>query len=323
MMIKNGRIAVLMGGRSSEREISLQSGNAVLKALKARGYNAVAVDLADPMEYLICGSFDSAFIALHGTFGEDGCVQGMLELLDIPYTGSGVLASAATMDKVFAKKMMLSEGIETPQFMVFSDPKALTDEIDHDLDYPLIVKPVAEGSTFGVSKVEKTSELVNVIRETFNFGSEVLVERFIEGREVTVGLIDGETLPVVEVIPQSGFYDYEAKYTKGMTRYIVPADIGDEMTKEVCLISKKVYQIFGCRGAARVDFILGERGPSVLEINTIPGMTETSLLPMAAGKAGMSFEDLVGRIIEGAALDKSHVLNMNKAKLKENIRRVV
>ncbi|MBE9504609.1 MAG: D-alanine--D-alanine ligase [Proteobacteria bacterium] len=322
-MRKNGRIAVLMGGRSSEREISLQSGNAVLKALKAKGYHPVAIDLADPLEYLICGSFDKAYIALHGTFGEDGCVQGMLELLEIPYTGSGVLASASTMDKVFAKKMMLSEGIVTPRFMAFSDPRALTDDIDPDFDYPVIVKPVAEGSTFGVTKVEKSSELVNAIRETFNFGSAVLVERFIEGREVTVGLIDGETLPVVEVIPQSGFYDFEAKYTKGMTRYIVPAEIGDEMTKEVCRISRKVYNLFGCRGAARVDFILGERGPSVLEINTIPGMTETSLLPMAAWKAGMSFEDLVERIIDGAGLDNSHVLNQKRAKSKKSIRRVV
>ena len=323
MMAKNGRIAVLMGGRSSEREISLKSGHAVLKALEDRGYNAAAVDLADPLEYLICGGFERAFIALHGVFGEDGCIQGMLELLEIPYTGSGVLASAATMDKIFAKRMMLSEGIETPQFMAFTDSLALDDDIAPDFDYPVIVKPVAEGSTVGVTKVEKGSELVDAIRETFTFGSEVLVERFIEGREVTVGVIDDEALPVVEVIPQSGFYDYEAKYTKGMTRYIVPANIGDEMAKELSLISRKVFKLFGCRGAARVDFILGERGPSVLEINTIPGMTETSLLPMAASKAGMSFEDLVERIVESAALDRNNVLNPKKERLKENMRRVI
>lgn len=322
-MAGKGLIAVLLGGRSSEREISLKSGNAVLNALKAIGYDAVAVDLNDPLEYLLCRSYDKAFIALHGKFGEDGCVQGMLELLGIPYTGSGVLASAATMDKVFAKKMMLSEGIETPEFMAFSSPPSSEDRISQGFDFPLIVKPASEGSTVGVKKVEKPADLTQAVAETFQYGNKVLVERFIAGREVTVGIIDSITLPVVEVVPKTGFYDYEAKYTRGMTDYIVPAEIGDEMTKKVSQISKKVYQLFGCRGSARVDFILGEKGPSVLEINTVPGMTETSLLPMAASKAGMSFENLVERILESAALDSNPPVKPLGWKLKESARRVV
>jgi len=322
-MAKKGLIAVLMGGLSSEREISLKSGNAVIRALKGRGHNAVAVDLADPLEYLICGSYDKAFIALHGKFGEDGCVQGMLELLGIPYTGSGVLASSATMDKVFAKKAMLSEGIETPAFVAFSEPVSSVDSASLGLEFPLIVKPASEGSTVGVTKVEKAADLAAVIKETFNYGKKVLVEQFIKGREVTVGIIDGVTLPVVEVVPKSGFYDFEAKYTRGMTDYSVPAGIGDAMTEEVSRISTKIYHLFGCRGAARVDLILGEKGPSVLEINTVPGMTETSLLPMAASKAGMSFEDLVERILETAALDSAPLVNPKRGKTKESMRQVV
>ena len=301
-MAKGEKIALLMGGDSSEREISLKSGSAILKALKERGYDASPVDVRDELKLLCTSGFDKAFIALHGSLGEDGSIQGMLEMLKLPYTGSGVLASAATMDKVFAKMVMLSQGIPTPDFRVLSAGNDALEAVS-GLEYPLIVKPVSEGSTIGLSKVESESGLKYAVDLACRYGDRVLVERFVKGREVTAGIIGGKSLPLVEVVPKKGLYDYEAKYTKGMTEYIVPARIDEELAEKVSRIALSSYNLFGCRGAARVDVMLGEDGPAVLEINTVPGMTETSLLPMAAKEAGISFGELVETIIEGAALD--------------------
>ncbi len=302
-MDDKGRIAVLMGGDSSEREISLQSGDAVVNALRSLGYGAEAVDISTGLGRLVTGGFKLAFVALHGQKGEDGCIQGLLELLGIPYTSSGVLASAATMDKVFSKGVMVSEGISTPDYEVFDFAVEPDKEIATCLDFPVIVKPSSEGSTIGIKKAGNASELKVAVKEAASFDSKVLVERFISGREVTVSLLDGEVYPVVEVLPKNGFYDYEAKYTKGMTEYRVPAELEEETRMQVTQLAEKVYTLFGCKGAARVDLMLGSDGPTVLEINTVPGMTETSLLPKAAAAAGIDFEALVGKMIEGASLE--------------------
>ena len=298
-----GKIAVLMGGSGSEREISLESGSAVLAGLRAGGFDSHPVDPLDGIGALITGGFDAAFIALHGAGGEDGCMQGMLEILKIPYTGSGVLASAAAMDKAFAKDLMLSRGIATADYRVLHAPFDEAEDIEFKLEYPLIVKPASEGSTVGICRVEDESHIVSAINEAFRYDDKVLVEKYIEGREVTVGVLDGEILPIVEVRPKKGFYDYESKYTKGMTEYIVPADFDAKELKKMNDISLDLYELFGCKGAARVDIIINNDGPFVLEINTVPGMTETSLLPMAALEAGIGFNELVARIMNGAGLD--------------------
>ena len=300
---RTAKIAVLMGGSGSEREISLKSGAAVLAGLRAGGFDAHSVDPMDGIGDLIRGDFDAAFIALHGAGGEDGCMQGMLEILKIPYTGSGVLASAAAMDKAFAKDLMRSRGIPTADYRVFNAPFDENEVMELKLEYPLIVKPASEGSTVGICRVDDESRIVSAIDEAFSYDDKVLVERYIEGREVTVGVLDGEVLPIVEVRPKKGFYDYESKYTKGMTEYIVSADFDAEELKKMNDISLKLYELFGCRGAARVDIIINSDGPFVLEINTVPGMTETSLLPMAALEAGIGFNELVARIMNGASLD--------------------
>ena len=298
-----GKIAVLMGGSGSEREISLQSGSTVLAGLRAEGFDAHPVDPKDGVGTIITGGFDAAFIALHGAGGEDGSMQGMLEILKIPYTGSGALASAAAMDKAFAKDLMRSRGIPTADYKVFYAPLDQDAGKDLKLECPLIVKPVSEGSTVGIYRVEDGADIMSAIKEAFKYDSKVLVEKYIEGREVTVGVLDGEMLPIVEVRPKNGFYDYESKYTKGMTEYIVPADFDAHELKKMNDISLSVYELFGCKGAARVDIIINSDGPFVLEINTVPGMTETSLLPMAALEAGIGFNDLVARIMNGASLE--------------------
>ena len=303
-MISNaGPVAVLMGGSSSEREISLKSGKAVLKALLSKGYEAEKLDIADGLEPLLSGRYKRVFIALHGVPGEDGTVQGLLELLGIEYTGSGLLASAVTMDKTFAKRVVAAEGVVTPEFKEFASRPGAEEVPELGFDYPVVVKPVSEGSTVGVTKVESPEGLSAAIGRSLKYGTKVLVERFVSGREVTVGVIGGKALPVIEVVPKGGFYDFEAKYTKGMTEYIVPADFAKEMLENLSHTAVSVYEILGCRGQARVDFIIEDSTPYFLEINTIPGMTETSLLPKAAAAAGIGFEELTASILESAALD--------------------
>jgi D-alanine-D-alanine ligase len=302
---KKKKIGVMMGGLSREREISLRTGKAILRALTEKGYQASPIDVGqDIAETLIKEKIDIAFIALHGRFGEDGTIQGMLELMRIPYTGSGVLASALALHKIMAKKFFLCENIPTPTYEVFQ-----REEIEKNprrtasLPLPLVVKPAREGSTIGVSIVRKEEELVPALREAGKYDEEILVEEFMKGKEITVGILEDIPLPIIEIAPKSGFYDYHSKYTKGETEYIIPARIPREKYLYAQEVSLKAFQVLDCSGCARVDLMTDEDGnPFVIDVNTMPGMTETSLLPKAAGYAGISFEDLVERILLGASL---------------------
>jgi D-alanine-D-alanine ligase len=295
------RIAVLLGGRSAEREVSLRTGAAVAQALRGPGREVVEVDagpgLARQLEEL---RPDAAFIALHGRWGEDGTVQGLLEMLGIPYTGSGVLASALAMDKGMSKVVFRALGVPTPDFQVLGPDAGLE---DLELAPPLVAKPVREGSTIGVAVAREAAQLPGALAEARAHGTEILVEKFVEGREVTLGVLDGEPLPLVEIVPEKGFYDYESKYTPGRTRYLCPAPLEDDLAREAVGAGCAAYRALGCAGAARVDLMIDASGrPWVLEANTIPGMTPTSLLPKAAAAAGMTFADLAERILAGAAL---------------------
>ena len=294
-----------MGGLSREREVSLRTGKAILKALIEKGYAASPIDVGQEIaETLIKEKIEIAFIALHGRYGEDGTIQGMLELMGIPYTGSGVLASALALDKIMAKKFFVCENIPTPTYEVFQ-----RDEIDKDLlrvpslPLPLVVKPAREGSTIGVSIVRKEEELVPALREAGKYDDEILLEEFMKGKEITVGILHDIPLPIIEIVPRSGFYDYHSKYTKGETEYIIPARIPREQYLYAQEISLKAFHVLGCSGCARVDLMTDEGGnPFVIDVNTMPGMTETSLIPKAASYAGINFEDLVERILLGASL---------------------
>lgn len=303
--IKKKKIGVMMGGLSREREISLRTGKAILKALIEKGYSACPIDVGQDIgEVLVKKKIDCAFLALHGRFGEDGTVQGMLELMRIPYTGSGVLASALALHKIMAKKIFLYEKIPTPPFEVFGRV-----EIEKDsprpvsLPLPVVVKPAREGSTIGVSIVRKQEELIPAFNEAGKYDEEILVEKFMGGSEITVGILEDIPLPIVEIVPKSGFYDYHSKYTKGETQYIIPARIPREKYLYAQEISLKAFKALGCCGCARVYLMTDEEGsPFVIDVNTMPGMTEISLLPKAAEFAGIQFGDLVERILLGASL---------------------
>jgi D-alanine-D-alanine ligase len=303
--LKGLKIGVLLGGLSREREISLKTGAAILKALLEKGYDAHAIDVGhDIAEVLIKQKIECAFVALHGRLGEDGTIQGMLELMRIPYTGSGVLASALAMHKILSKKVFLSEKIPTPAYETVS-----REEIEKDQDrkislpLPVVVKPAREGSTIGVSIVHRQEDLLPGLRKAGECDDEILVEEFIKGREVTVAILGDIPLPVIEIAPLSGFYDYRSKYTKGETQYIIPARLPRERYLEAQEVSLKVYKALGCSGCARVDVMADEEGnPFVIDVNTMPGMTETSLVPQAAQYAGIPFGDLAERILLGASL---------------------
>ncbi|HHL40255.1 MAG TPA: D-alanine--D-alanine ligase [Deltaproteobacteria bacterium] len=290
-----------MGGESAEREISLRSGRAVMEALSRRGYRVAAVDAdRNTAAKLRRAGAKRAFVALHGGLGEDGSVQGLLEVMAIPYTGSGVRASAVAMDKALAKRILSSYSIETPPFTVVERGGSLS--IPRGLKLPLVVKPVAQGSSKGIAVVRSRRGLEGAVKEALRYGP-VMIESFVEGRELTAAVLDGEALPVVEIRPSGELFDYESKYVKGKSEYFVPARIGAAAQRAVRRLAVRTYRALGCRGAARVDMILAGDGPTVLEVNTVPGMTETSLLPMAAEEAGMSYDELVERILAGAALE--------------------
>lgn len=301
--LKNKKIAVLRGGLSAEREVSLRTGAAVLKALSESGYAVIDIDAGrDLAERLRSEGAEVAFIALHGRFGEDGTVQGLLELLGIPYTGSGVLASALAMDKVTTKRLLIYHGLQTPAFAIFrqgDDPRTVDWQ-----DWPAIVKPAREGSTIGVAIVRRAEELPAALAAALVYDSTVLIEEFIEGMEITVGVLDGEALPIIQVAPKGGFYDYHAKYTAGQTEYILPAPLPALLYTQVQEAAAAAFRALGCVGAARVDFMVRGEEFFCLEVNTIPGMTETSLLPKAARQAGISFAQLTQRILAGAGLGK-------------------
>lgn len=303
--VKDKRIAVLLGGLSAERDVSLRTGRAVLNSLLNEGYQAIAIDAGrDLAARLREERIEVAFIALHGRFGEDGTVQGLLEMMGIPYTGSGVLASSLAMDKVMTKKVLLYHGLPTPVFEVVNGSGDMQQFLARERSYPRVVKPSREGSTIGVSIVRSQAELATALTVANKYDDSILVEEYIAGQEVTVGVLNGKALPVIQVVPKGGFYDYQSKYTAGQTEYLLPAPIPADIYSRVQEASVAACLALGCRGAARVDFMI--RGTEIfcLEVNTIPGMTETSLLPKAAGKAGMSFTQLVLEILQDAGLGK-------------------
>ena len=309
------RVAVLMGGLSAEREVSLLSGAAVAVALAELGHEVRAVDVGEALVEQVAalrGRVDAVFIMLHGRLGEDGTVQGLLELLGIPYTGSGVMSSAMAMNKYLSKQMMRFHHIPVAEdVMVTAEETArrgaetVAKDVERRLGLPCMVKPNCEGSSAGASRVHDRGELARAIREAHAYDRLVMVERYIEGREVTVGLL-GErplALPVLEVLPSKDYYDYECKYTHGMTEYIVPAPMPEEAARGLQELSLAAHEALGCEGFSRVDFMLDAEGrPYCLEVNTIPGMTEFSLVPKAAAAAGYSFAQVVEMVLATAAL---------------------
>ncbi len=302
-MITNKRIGVLMGGLSSERDISLKTGNLVAASLRKSGYPVATIDVGrDLPSQLVHEGVEAAFVALHGRYGEDGCVQGLLEVMGIPFTGSGVAASAICMDKHLSKKLFEYHGIPTPKFSVYRREKG---DKPAALRYPLVVKPCREGSTIGIGIVSKDTELDPAIENAARYGGPVILEEYIEGKEITAGILNDKPLPLVEIIPKEGFYDFRTKTTSGMAEYVVPAKLSPSVTKNIKAIALQVHQATGCCYVSRVDFRVDPAGqPYVLEVNTIPGMTETSLLPQAAREAGIGYDELVEMILSSAFVNK-------------------
>jgi D-alanine-D-alanine ligase len=295
---KQSDVAVLMGGPSQEREVSLRTGAGCAAALRQVGYQVREIDLSDDaIRDLVLNRPQVVFVALHGTPGEDGTVQGLLELLGIPYTGSGVLASAVGMDKVRSKRMFEAVGVPTPRWTVASASMVSAPWL------PCVVKPSLEGSSVGVSLVRSESEWLAAVTRCRTGRGQPLVEELIEGDELTVGLLDGELLGVVRIVANATFYDYEAKYQRNDTQYEVPARLDDALQADVVRVAQEAYRALGCRGVARVDVMLRGRAPYVLEVNTIPGMTATSLVPKMAAARGMAFPELCERILQAASTD--------------------
>ncbi len=307
------RIAVLMGGPSSERDISLKSGKAVEKALREAGLKVVAVEVNEDIEEKLKEArAEIAFLALHGKYGEDGTIQELLDRWGIIYTGSGVEASRTAFDKIASKKVFLKEGIATPAFCVqgkgdkaekplsrFSFPPVIKN--------PLVIKPAREGSTIGISIVGREEEYQAALDKAFQYDERLLVEEYIDGREVTVGILNGSPLPVIEILPRREFFDFEAKYTEGLTDFKVPAPLPRDLYQETQSLALKAHRVLGCRGMSRVDMKVSSSGKAyVLEVNTIPGMTPLSLLPRAARAAGISFPQLCCRLIEMALKKNSN-----------------
>lgn len=293
-----GKVAVLLGGRSAEREISLQSGQAVLDALRRSGVDAHPFDPAEQaLEQLLHQGFSRAFIALHGRFGEDGTIQGALELMGLPYTGSGVMASALAMDKWRTKLIWQATGIQSPRYALLQADSDF-EEIAETLGLPLIVKPAREGSTIGLSKVQHSQDLAEAYRLAAQHDALVLAEEFITGKELTVAILGETPLPLVKIEVAGELYDYEAKYFSNDTKYFCPSGLPDELEAVIQDQALQAYQVLGCEGWGRVDLILSQIGQFYfLEANTSPGMTSHSLVPMAARTAGISFEDLVMKIL--------------------------
>ena len=311
--IEFGKVAVLMGGQSGEREVSLMSGQGVLDALRARGVDAHAFDPAEqPMDELKRQGFARCFIALHGRYGEDGTVQGALELLGIPYTGAGVMASSMAIDKVMTKRVWLAEGLPTPRYVLLRQGEFTPEDVravPAELGLPLIVKPVREGSSLGVTKVESAEQMAAAVAAAALLDADILCEQFIAGDEVTCPVMGSGAgayaLPVIHIVAPEGNYDYQNKYFTDVTEYRVPCGLppGEEAAIQALVL--KAYRVLGCRGWGRLDVMIdaATRAPYLLEINTSPGMTSHSLVPMAARAAGISYEDLCLQLLAGAALD--------------------
>lgn len=299
------RIGVLMGGFSSERDVSIRSGLAIYQALQELGYNSVLIDVGkDIVNVLKKEKVRLAFLALHGGTGENGAIQGMLEVLEIPYTGSGVLASALAMDKEASKKIFMYHGLPVAPFVVVqrqeknSKLRTQSSELRTDFEMPWVVKPAAEGSSIGISIVKEQAGLVPALEKAFSLGKRAIIEKFVEGKEVHIGILGSRALGGVEVKPSLEFYNYEAKYTSGLTEYIIPPQIEEAVYEKVKNIALNAHTALGCSGATRVDLRIDENAtPYVLEVNTLPGMTATSLLPKIAQSAGLSFKNLIEEIM--------------------------
>ena len=299
------RIGVLMGGLSSEREVSLKTGEAVLAALRDRGHEAIPIYVDHDVDVALRQErIEVAFIALHGRWGEDGCIQGLLETLGIPYTGSDVLASALAMHKGKAKELFRLHNLPTPAYYTLTTADAHDIPGVHgDFGFPCVVKPIREGSSVGVTICKTADELVPAVERALCFDDEVLVERFITGKEISVAVLEDRALGAVEIAPRSGFYDYGNKYTRGATDYFVPPRLSPERYRGVLAQALRAHMALDCRGATRVDMIVSDSGNEfVLEVNTVPGLTPTSLLPKIADTAGISFGELCEMMLAGASL---------------------
>ncbi|HJK93954.1 MAG TPA: D-alanine--D-alanine ligase [Polyangiaceae bacterium LLY-WYZ-15_(1-7)] len=303
--MKDKRIGVLLGGLSAEREISLRTGEAMFGALKRRGYDVVKVYVDGDLDQVLRQNpIDLAVIALHGTYGEDGCVQGLLELLGIPYTGSSVLASALAFDKLKSKELFRLHNVPTPPYYVLeADQLDRLEEIHGSFGFPAFVKPRRSGSSVGAGRANDPVQLRERCEDAAQFDPSILIERFVTGREVAVGVLDGRALGAVEIVPRGRFYDYKSKYQKGQSEYHFPARLSPTRYKGVLNIAERAARSLGVSGAARVDLLVTEgENEYVLEVNTLPGLTETSLLPMIARGAGYDFDDLVEAIVARAGL---------------------
>ena len=301
MIFRNRKVGVILGGPSAEREISRTSGREVVKALRMKGYRVTPIEVREDLAVrLRKQKVGVVFNALHGKIGEDGGVQGLLEVMGIPYTGSGILASALSMDKVLAKELFMRKGIPTPPYKVWTKgqrPKNV------GLPLPLVVKPRSEGSTLGVTIVQRRKELSRAFAKALKFDPTCLVEKYIPGREVAVGILNGRALGAIEIQPKKGFYDYNTKYTPGLAKHLYPARLGNRVYRRALRIAEEASTVLGCEGTPRVDMRVNARGKIyVLEVNSLPGLTPISLLPEIARGEGIDFPDLVEMILDGARL---------------------
>lgn len=303
--MKFGKVGVLAGGPSSERQISLKSSRAVYNALIKNGIDAIFLDVNEDVRGIIKNNrIDIAFIALHGRFGEDGTIQKILEDYGIPYTGSGPDASRLALDKIASKHAFIDNRIPVPKYVVFEKGN-FNVEGAGALGFPLVVKPQMEGSSIGLSVVRQKKYLTDALKKAFRYGEKIILEEYIDGRELTVGILDDEPLPVIEIVPKERVYDYDAKYTAPDTKYLVPAPIDDKLSEMAKRLGKLAHTSLGCRSFSRTDMMMDSRGNMfVLEVNTIPGMTERSLLPKAAQAAGLDFGQLCIKLIEYALAPK-------------------
>lgn len=304
------KVALLMGGRSSERQISLRTGEQIASALMRKGHNVVKFDVDERIaENIVNARVDVAFIALHGRYGEDGTIQGLLEIIGVPYVGSGVLASSLAINKIMTKKILEYEGLPTPRWTCISKDRfemiewsRFWGDLYEKLNLPIVVKPNREGSTIGLSIARSEDEVKEGIKEAFEYDEEILFEEYVKGQEITICVLgnkEPQALPVIEIVSKTGYYDFEAKYTPGMSEHIIPARISEKAYKLAQELGVKAHKVLGCRGFSRVDgMVYGENQVTLFEVNTIPGMTETSLFPDAARHAGIEFPDLVEKLLE-------------------------
>lgn len=304
-----GRVAVIYGGLSAERPISLKSGREVLKGLQNAGVDAFGIDLggqgASPLEQLMAAQFDRAFLVLHGRGGEDGTIQGVLEMMGRPYTGSGVAASALGMDKLRTKQLWSGAGLSTPAFATL-DERTDAQALAAQLGFPIMIKPAHEGSSIGMARASSVEELTAAVAQAQRYDSCILAERWISGPEYTVAVLDGRALPIIRLETPRAFYDFNAKYEAEDTRYLFDTQLSSAEEAELNTLVERAFAMVGCRGWGRLDVMLDEQGNfQLLEVNTAPGMTDHSLVPMAARQAGIGFEELVVRILQGATLDSA------------------